>query len=247
MFKGKNVLITGTNRGIGKAMLEAFARKGANIWAHSRIETEKFKTLISNLSKKYGVKICPLYFDMTDTDAMKEAVKEIKNSKLPVNIIVNNAGIAHGGLFQMTPIAKIKEVFEVNLFSHMELTQLLLRFMPKQEDSAIINISSISGINLKSGNSAYGVSKAAMIAWTKVLAKENSQFGIRVNAIAPGITDTDMGALNSESYIDSAKSTGLKRIAKPEEIADVALYLASSDASYITGQVICVDGGINSQ
>lgn len=244
MLKGKNVFITGTNRGIGKAALEVFAQNGANIWAHTRKETPEFNKIISDLSKKYNVQITPLYFDMTDYTAMKETVKEIKNSKLPVNILVNNAGIAYGGLFQMTPIAKIKEVFEVNLFSQMELTQFILRFMPKEEGSSIINVGSASGLNLKAGNSAYGVSKAALIAWTQTLAEEMVQYGIRVNAVAPGITDTEMGALNNAVAIEEAKAFGLKRLAKPEEIANVIMFLASASSSYINGQIIRVDGGL---
>lgn len=245
MLKGKNVFITGTNRGIGKAILEACVKNGANVWAHARKETPDFKLMIADLSQKYKVQIWPIYFDMTDYASMKEAAKQIKSSKLPVNILVNNAGTAYGGLFQMTPISKIKEIFEVNLFSHMELTQLILRFMPKEEGSGIINIASISGINLKAGNSAYGVSKAAIIAWTKVLSAELSQYGIRVNAVAPGITNTDMGALNSEEDINEAKNTGMKRIAKPEEIANVVAFLASDKASFVNSQTVRIDGGIN--
>lgn len=244
MFKNKNVFITGTNRGIGKALLEGFVKNGANVWAHARQETPEFSKLISDLSKQHNVQIFPLYFDMTDLTAMKEAVKEVKNSKLPINVLVNNAGIAQGGLFQMTPVSKIKEVFEVNLFAQMELTQLLLRFMPKESGSNIINVGSISGINLKAGNSAYGVSKAALMAWTQVLAQEVIQSGIRVNAVAPGITDTDMGALNSESAIEEVKTLGMKRMATPEEVANVILFLASDSSSYINGEVICVDGGL---
>lgn len=245
MLKGNTALITGTNRGIGMAILEAFAQNGANIFAHARTETPEFTALISTLSKKYDVQILPLYFDMTDNIKMKEAVKQIKDSKMPVNVLVNNAGIAHGGLFQMTPISKIKEVFDVNVFSHMELTQLILRLIPKEEGSSIVNIASASGLNLKAGNSAYGVSKAALIAWTKVLSKEVAQYGIRVNAIAPGITETDMGTQNNEAAITTAKSVGMKRLAAPKEIADTAVYLASNNSSFVNSQVICVDGGLN--
>lgn len=244
-LKNKTVLITGTNRGIGKVILEEFAKYGANVLAHSRKETPEFVEYINSIAKTYGVIITPVYFDMTDSDTMKNCVKDlfIKN-KLKVDILINNSGIAHGGYFQMTSISKIKEVFDINLFAQMELTQLILKIMTRQKAGTIINMGSILGLDMKEGSCAYGLSKAAVMAWTKTLASECGRIGIRVNAIAPGLVDTDMAKFMEEKaegkmIADSA----MKRIAQPSEIAKVALFLASDASSFVNGQIIRVDGG----
>lgn len=245
LLKGKSAIITGSNRGIGKAILETFAKEGCKtIWAHARKESSEFTTEIENLSKKYGTEIVPVYFDLKDTDELKRQIKTIITSKKSIDILVNNAGIAHGGLFQMTSVSQIKDVFEVNLFAMMEITQLVSRIMVRQKSGSIINMSSISGLDLKAGNSAYGVSKAAIAAWTKTLSVELGPYVIRVNAVAPGLTDTRMATLmeknaGNEMVMESA----LQRLGKPQEIADAVTFLASDYASFINGQVLRVDGG----
>ena len=126
----------------------------------------------------------------------------------------------------------------------MELTQLILKIMTKQHSGSIINFSSNAGIELNTGNSAYGVSKAAIIAWTKTLSKEVAPYNIRVNVIAPGPTDTEMALkMDSKALLEMINSSAMKRLAKPQEIANVALFLANDDSSFVNGQVICVDGG----
>lgn len=242
-FHGKTVFITGTNRGIGKAMLQAFAERGANLTAHARKPSDEFEAYLASLAKDYSVEVTSVYFDMTDTDAMKSEVKGVLKKCIP-DILVNNAAAQHGGLFLMTPLRKIKDVFEVNLFAHMSLTQHVLKPMTTRKTGCIINIASISGLDMKPGYCAYGASKAALIAWTKILATEVGRSGIRVNALAPGLTDTEGGALMEEKAKNTMlESSILKRLAKSEEIADVACYLASDFASFINGQVIRVDGG----
>ena len=244
LLQNKTALITGTNRGIGKAMIEAFAANGANIYAHARKETPEFILYINSVSKQYGVEIVPIYFDMIDTDIMKTEINKLIKSKINIDILINNAGIAHGGLFTMTKIQTIREIFDINLFVHMELTQLIIRQMMKNKSGCIINMSSISGFDLKAGNSAYGVSKAAISAWTKTLAAEMGKYGIRINAIAPSLTDTDMASLmQKDASISMVQSSAMKRMAKPEEIADVAVFLSSDKSSFINGEVIRVDGG----
>lgn len=244
MLKGKTALITGTNRGIGKAMVEEFAKNGANIIAHARKETPEFLDFLKKMAEKYKVSVQPVFFDMTDSGAMKNTVRGLISTKTPIDILVNNAGVAHGGLFQMTAMDKIREVFEINFFSHLELTQLLLRWMIKNGGGRIINMASISGLDLLAGNCAYGVSKAALIAFTKTLAAECGVNGVHVNAIAPGLTDTDMGdQMKPENGNKMIEVCAMKRKAEPQEIANVAVFLASDKSSFVNGQVIRVDGG----
>ena len=244
MLEGKTAFITGTNRGLGKAFVVEFAKNGANVIAHARCETHEFQETIGKISKRYAVSITPVFFDMTDSDAMKKVVREIIAAKTRVNVLVNNAGIAHGGLFQMTAMSKIREIFDINLFAHMELSQLFLRYMIKSGGGSIVNIASITGQDLSVGNCAYGVSKAAMIAFTKTLAAETASLGVRVNAVAPGLTDTDMASLMEENaFRQMISNSAMKRLAKPEEIARIVTFLASDAASFINGQIIRMDGG----
>ena len=245
MLKGKTAFITGTNRGLGKALAEEFARSGANIIAHARKESDEFLISCSELEGTYGVTVTPVFFDMTDTAAMKACVRDLLAvKKLSVDVLVNNAGVAHGGLFQMTAMSKIREVFDVNLFAAMELTQLLLRAMVRRGHGAIVNVGSISGIDMKVGNCAYGLSKAALMAFTRTLAAECGPTGVRVNAIAPGLSATDMAQQMEESAgREMIARSAMNRLGRPEEIAKVAVFLASDEASFVNGQIVCVDGG----
>lgn len=244
MLTNKNAIITGSNRGLGKVMVEQFAKNGANIYACARSQNDEFEKHLNNLAQKYQVWIKPIYFDLSDSLAMKESFKKICSDKQPIDILINCAGVAHGGLFQMTPIAKIKEIFEINFFSQMEFTQLILKIMLRQKRGNIINFSSIAGLDLKVGNCAYGVSKAAVSAWTKTISAELALYGIRVNAIAPGPTDTDMTMfMDKKAVIDGIEASAMNRLATPLEIVEVALFLASDKSSFINGQTIRVDGG----
>lgn len=238
----KTVLITGTSRGIGKATAEEFAKNGWNVITHARKQTEGFESYTVNLAKTCKVIVSPIYFDMLDSETMKKSISTLKKNKTVIDTLVNNAGIVHGDLFQMTSIATIKNVFDINLFSHMELTQLVLKILAK-ENASIVNVASVAGIEFRGGNSAYGVSKAAMIAWTKILEAELHN-RVRVNAIAPGLTETDMAQELEDKYqLITASRNAINRLAKPEEIAKAIFFLSSDAASFITGQVLRVDGG----
>lgn len=238
------VLITGSNGGIGRALTEAFASSGYNIIAHELNESNPHTEFLKSIEQQYNVSVRPTYFDLTNSEEMKAEVRKLIKDKVDIDVLVNCAGIAHGGLFQMTSMDTIRKVFDINFFSMMELTQLLLRPMVRRKSGCIINFSSISGLDSKAGNCAYGTSKAAVIAWTKTLASELAPLGIRVNAIAPGLTDTNMAKqMEDKAGAAMISDSAMNRLGRPEEIANVALFLASDKASFVNGQVIRVDGG----
>jgi 3-oxoacyl-[acyl-carrier protein] reductase len=236
----KTVFITGTARGIGRATLQVFAENGYNGIAHARKASREFEDHIAALSERCGVTIEPVCFDMRDREAMKKCVGALKKAKTQIDVLVNNAGISHGGLFQMTRTETIRDVFEVNLFAQMELTQLILKIMPAT--GSIINVASTAGRAPGRGNCAYGVSKAALIAFTRALAAEFPN-GPRVNAVAPGLTDTDMAAELQQQAGFALQESMSGRWADPREIAEAILFLSSAGASFIHGQTLCVDGG----
>lgn len=245
LLKGKNAIITGCAQGIGKAMLETFAANGANVWACARVKTDEFESTAKALSEKYQVEIWPVYFDMTDHDQLKLAVKSITSTKRPVDILVNNAGITYNALFLMSTMAKLREVFEVNFFSQFLLSQYIAKTMMRQKKGSIINISSSAAIEGNAGRSVYGASKAAVVCATKAMAEELGEFGVRVNSIAPGITRTSMLTSMTDKVIqETILQSDMKRLGDPDDIANAALFLASDMSSYVTGQVLRVDGGL---
>ena len=245
LLENKNALITGSNGGIGTSILETFAKEGCStIWAHSRLEYDSHLSEIQKLSRKYGTEIIPIHFDLMDTPKLQQELRSILLSKKKVDILVNNAGIAHGALFSMTPIPTIKQIFAVNLFAGMEITQSVIRRMVHQKSGSIINMASISGLDLNAGNSAYGVSKAALIAWTKTVAAELGGTGVRINAVAPGLTDTRMATyMESKARVEMIRRSAENRLTTPQESANVVLFLATDLSSHVNGQIIRVDGG----
>ncbi|MBR3721489.1 MAG: SDR family oxidoreductase [Selenomonadaceae bacterium] len=242
---GKSCLITGTNRGLGKAIMEEFAKEGANIYAHARRETSEFVSLTEEVASKCGVSITPVYFDMTDYSAMKTAIMDIMKRRESVDVLVNSAGIAHGGFLQSTPLGIIKDVFEVNFFSVISLSQLIVKLMTRNKTKgAIVNIASIAGLDLNQGNCAYGLSKASVIALTKLMAKEYTRGGIRVTAVAPGLIDTGMARqMEVKAGKAMVEDSLMKRLGRPEEVARLVAFLASDEASFISGEIVRIDGG----
>ena len=246
LLKNKTAVITGCNRGIGKKIVEVFSENGANIFACIRKSDEKFNTYINQLKKKFGNEITPIDFDLGNENEIKDAANKILKTKKSIDILINNAGIVHNSIFQMTSIKKLKEVFEVDFFSQTIFTQYILKSMVNKKNGSIIYISSSSALDGNEGRSAYSSAKSAMLTQAKVLSRELGAHNIRVNTIAPGLTDTDMMKINTKPEIikDVVSKSSLKRVGNPSEIANTVLFLSSDLSSYITGQVIRVDGGM---
>ncbi len=244
MGMGMNAIVTGANGGIGRAVLKKFAEKGIRIWACARTEAEEFVQFCQELEREYQVMITNVYFDLMEEDEIQEGIKRILSEKQPVDILVNNAGMAYGALLQMTSMRKLKEVYQVNYFAQVQITQMVARHMMKHKKGSIINVASVGGIEADPGYLAYGSSKASLIWTTRMLANELGAYGIRVNAVAPGTTDTRMGRYKSQEELDKVLArTSLGRMADPEEIAAGIYFLASDEAAYITGDILKIDGG----
>ena len=245
LLKNKCAVVTGCNRGIGKSVLETFASNGADVWACVRSESEDFLLLINDLENKYKVSIKPVYFDLSDIDSVKQGIKTIASEKRPIDILVNNAGYISTSLFQMTPLSQVKEMFDINFFSMFQFTQSIVKLMVKNGGS-VVNISSSAAIEGNEGRASYASSKSAVITFGQVISRELGGNNIRVNTIAPGLTETEMmkGSTPDDVLEQTLDRVSLHRVAQPKEIANVALFLASNLSSYITGQVLRVDGGM---
>jgi 3-oxoacyl-[acyl-carrier protein] reductase len=245
LLQNKIAVITGANRGIGKSVTEIFAKNGANIVACMRSITPEIEAWMKGIESKFNISIDPVLIDFSDEKSIKSSIKEIVNISKNVDILVNNAGVASGAIFQMTPISELKKIFEINFFSQIVFSQNIAKLMIRNKSGSIINLSSTTAFIADPGTLAYGSSKAAFSRATQSMASELGSYNIRVNAIAPSVTKTDMFEQMSVDARDKLiNSSALKRAADPEEIAKVAVFLASELSSFVTGQVIRVDGGI---
>lgn len=241
----KNILITGCNRGIGKSTVKVCASMGANIWANARSYNKDFEKFCKSTSQEFNVKIYPVYFDLINHDEIKDAVKLIRSSDIPINGLINNAGITFNSFFQMTSMINIKENLDVNFVGPFFLTQYIIKMMIRNGGGSIVSVSSSAAMDANPGRSAYGASKAALLTATKALSREVGEHNLRANIIAPGVTQTEMiESMSSEIIEETVNTTSLKRCGNPEEIAYVAAFLISDMSSYITGQTIRVDGGM---
>ncbi|MCF0186790.1 MAG: SDR family oxidoreductase [Bacteroidaceae bacterium] len=243
-LEGRTALITGCNRGLGRAIMDAFVREGASVVACTRKQTDGQEAYYAECEEKYGVKIYPLYFDLADEDAIKAAMKQLFAMKLTIDILVNNAGILNtDGLLRLS-MEKAHAVMQVNYFAPILITQYVVKLMLRSKHASIINMASIAALLPTVGNTVYGASKAALISMTTCWAKELASAKIRVNAIAPGYMDTEMTESVDKTVMDSlVADTALKRLGKADEVAKTAVFLASDDSSYIDGEIIKVTGG----
>lgn len=245
MLTGKNAVVTGALQGIGRATVDYFASMGANVWACALSPTDEFEAHCKDISEKYGVWVKPVYFNLLNQDEIKAAVKIIQSEKLPVDVLVNIAGMTKDALFQMVSMDTLHQIFEVNYFSQIYFSQFMTKLMLRNGKGSIIFVSSISALDGNAGQVAYASSKAALIGAMRSMSKELASKGIRVNAVAPGVIDTDMNKVVPQEVKDEKiKTMDIKRLGNAEEVASTIAFLASDLSDYITGQVVRIDGGI---
>ena len=245
MLENKVALVTGAGRGIGRAIAIALAKEGAEVVVNYNGSEERAKEVKQTIEENGG-KASIYKCNVSDFEACEAMIKDIVKEHGRLDILVNNAGITKDGLIMKMKEEDFDSVLNVNLKGTFNTIRHSARQMLRQKSEKIINISSVSGILGNAGQANYAASKAGVIGLTKTMARELGSRGITVNAIAPGFVDTEMtGVLSEEIRENACRQIILGRFGKPEDIANVAVFLASDKADYITGQVISVDGGMN--
>ena len=243
-LQNKVALVTGGTRGIGKAIVLALGEAGADVAFTYRSSKESADIIVAELRAK-GRRAAGFQSDAADFTQANDIVQKVVQEFGRVDILVNNAGITKDGLLMRMSESDWDTVIATNLKSVFSFTKAVCRQMMGQQAGKIINISSVVGIIGNAGQANYVASKAGIIGFTKSVAKELASRNIQANVVAPGFVETDMTEkLNEKQKEAILAMIPLKRIAKPDEVAGVVRFLASSDADYITGQVLCVDGGM---
>jgi 3-oxoacyl-[acyl-carrier protein] reductase len=244
LLEKKVCLITGTSSGIGRNVAERFAEEGAIVYANSR-KPGSIDEWADDCSLRNKTSVFPAYFDVTDYSAMKQAVLRIVKEQQRIDVLVNNAGVVTYELLGMIQLEKLRNMFEVNVIAMIQLIQLISRIMSRQKNGSIINISSIVGVKGVKGQLAYSATKGAVISLTKSAAKELSSQNVRVNAIAPGMIDTErFSAVFEKSFKEKISDIGMGRLGKPADVANACIFLGSDLSEYVSGQVLGVDGCI---
>ncbi|MCM3389795.1 SDR family oxidoreductase [Ureibacillus chungkukjangi] len=244
LLQNKTVFITGSTRGIGRATAKICAAHGATLILHGRDEAV-LGELKEEIKSQYDVEVYTVTYDVRNTEEIKKAFMWIKKNVGHLDILVNNAGVLDDALLGMVNEKQVSNTFGVNIEAVIYHMQYASRLMMKQKSGSIINVSSIIGRTGNAGQTVYGASKAAVIGATYSAAKELAPNNIRVNAVAPGFIETDMTKqLPEEKFVQRLTEIKMGRIGKAEEVANTILFLASDMSSYVTGQVIGVDGGM---
>lgn len=244
MLKGKNALVTGSSRGIGRAIALELGRLGANVAVNYAGNEQKAQEVVEEL-EALGVKAIKIQANVADESAVKKMVKEVIGALGSLEILVNNAGITRDNLLMRMKEEEFDEVIETNLKGAFLCTKAVTRQMMRQKYGRIINIASIVGVSGNPGQANYVAAKAGLIGLTKSNAKELASRNILVNAVAPGFITTDMtDELTEEQKEAIFRMIPLERLGDPEDVANVVGFLASDKAKYITGQTIHVDGGM---
>ena len=244
LLENKVALITGGGRGIGRSICESFAENGCNVAFTYNSSKEAAENLVEEL-KKYDVKVKSYKSDASDYDKSVELIDNVISDFERIDVLVNNAGITKDNLLMRMSPSDFKDVVNVNLGSVFNLTKSSIRIFLKQKEGSIINISSIVGVKGNAGQSNYAASKAGIIGFSKSIALELGSRNIRCNVVAPGFIETDMTDSLSDDVLEKWKeSIPLKRSGKPNDVGNACVFLASDLSSYITGQVLQVDGGL---
>lgn len=244
MLRGKNALITGASRGIGKAIAIEFAKQGANVAVNYAGNEQKAQEVVEEISK-LGSKAFKIQTNVADEASVKDMIKQVIAEFGSIDILVNNAGITRDNLLMRMKENEFDEVINTNLKGVFQCTKAVTRPMMKQRSGRIINVASIVGVSGNPGQANYVAAKAGVIGLTKSAAKELASRNILVNAVAPGFISTDMtDALTDEQREGMLQLIPLAKLGSPEDVAKVVRFLASEDANYITGQTIHIDGGM---
>ena len=244
-FENKIVLVTGAGRGIGASIAKRFASEGAEVIVNYSGNDEAAQKTVDEITATGG-QAQKYKCSVNDSESVKVMIDEIIKEFGRIDILVNNAGITKDGLMLRMTDEDFDRVIDVNLKGTFNCTKYVSKYMLKQKSGKIINISSVVGLSGNAGQVNYSASKAGIIGITKSAAKELSSRGITVNAVAPGYVDTDMTKVLSDNIRNEIlKNIPLQRMGNVEDISNCVAFLASEDASYITGQVISVDGGMH--
>ncbi len=244
LLKNKKALVTGSSRGIGRGIVEAFIKNGCEVWGLCSKESAG-KAELESLAKENGVAFHEIYADVGNAEQVTEVVKSALSEAGGFDVLVNNAGITRDGLSFRMKKTDWDDVLRINLTAAFLICQIVSNDMIRKRAGSIINMSSIVGIHGNGGQVNYAASKGGLIAYSKSLAAEVGGRGVRVNCIAPGFIETDMtNVLKEELKQAMVEKIPLKRPGKAEDVANTALYLASDLSSYVTAQVIGVDGGM---
>ena len=240
----KTALITGCNGGLGKTLLKSFAQAGYNVIACVFPASDEFIDYCKTIESDFGIKVKQIVFNSTDNESLNRGLTEIESYEERIDVLVNNAGIVLMKPLLYTEVEDLHKVFSINYFATVMVTKKVAEKMIRQEGGVVINISSAGSLGHQPGGACYDASKAAINQFTRTAAQELGPFGIRVNAIAPGPMRTAMfDLLPEKTQKNLVKSAAIKRAVEPEEIAAIAVFLVSEKASFITGQIIGVDGG----